>query len=64
MKSKHFEKKLVLNKRTVVHLNKLKMKAVHGGATRLTCDECDTVWSCEVTFCEKCYTLMCATEVC
>jgi hypothetical protein len=47
MKSKDFRKKLVLNKRTVVHLEDDRLKAVRGGGvtkppTRCDCYSADT----------------------
>lgn len=45
MKSKRFNKKLALNKKTVVDLDRRKMKEVNGGGIcswgRITCSTCE-----------------------
>ncbi len=69
MKTKKLQKKLILNKTTVTHLNFQNMGAVHGGdVTGNTCGKpcetidytcglfCDTVYyTCAATQCQTCY---------
>jgi len=55
MKTKKFNQKLTLNKRTVSNLNSGQMRGIKGGHnTNITCEYCDTVESCEHTFCLIC----------
>lgn len=51
MKPKTFCKKLFLNKNTVTNLNQEAMLRVKGG-TGITCEWCDTDYSCVVTHCD------------
>jgi hypothetical protein len=77
MNTKKFEKKLVLNKRTVIDLQDQQMGAVHGGIkTDYTCGGytcgtiCDTYLSCGYTClvtscktqCNSCPPTYCDTE--
>ena len=63
MKTKHFNKKLELNKHTVSHLNDGELSGVRGGvATGYTCvGYCNTVMSCGPTQCAACITEMMCT---
>ena len=60
MKAKKFNKKLLLNKKTVANLNNDKMSGVRGGmyTVQLTCGAfCDTDFTCEdLTVCGVCWT--------
>ncbi len=69
MKRKKFEKKLVLNKETVAHLNADTLTRIKAGAItfRLTCfPYCDSILTCEIeTVCGACWTdrpTVCATN--
>ena len=64
MRTKQFNKKLVLNKKTVANLNAADMAHVKGGETGLSCPVCDTIVSCYQTHCKTCLTLCveCFTE--
>ena len=58
MKRKRINKKLVLNKKTVAHLNNQVMNGIHGGlVTDDTCDSCNPE-----TQCLGCETLICPDE--
>ena len=57
MKSKSFNKKLSLNKKTVANINESHMNNVKGGETTLTCGACKTIVSCWETQCKTCITL-------
>ena len=50
MKNKKFNKKLVLNRKTVAHLNNVSMDGIKGKAggdtNYMTCGKCDSVESC------------------
>ena len=53
MKQKTSSKKLSLNKNTVANLNQKAMLRVKGGTgTGITCEWCDTDYSCMVTHCD------------
>lgn len=62
MKSKKFEKKLTLRKRTVTDLNSNEMFDINGGGVTQTrvCNTC--VVTC-MTACELCTDIMCPTEL-
>lgn len=58
MKSKTFNKKLVLNKKTVSHLNRGELKAVDGGDEICDTDQAPTCISFQGWTCETCPTYM------
>jgi hypothetical protein len=64
MKAKNFEKKLVLNKKTISHLDNLELDSVRGGWTRntcyYTCEPCDT----EFETCFTCPDIQTEYETC
>jgi natural product precursor len=50
MKSKNFNKKLMLNKKTVANLGSNEMRDIQGGADTCTCKTCvSTYLACETT---------------
>jgi hypothetical protein len=61
MKSKTFQKKLVLNKKTVTNLNNGEMGDAKGGHLTLnyTCRPCDTIQTCDQICCP---TFLCDTD--
>ncbi len=46
MKTKKFDKKLTLNKKTIVHLSQKDMKKLYGGQETLAGPRCVTVYNC------------------
>ena len=69
MKSKKFEKKLALNKKTVAHLNTDTLTGIKAGllTVQYTCDDyCNSILTCEIaTVCGACWTdrpTVCATN--
>lgn len=58
MKTKPFNKKLVLNKKTVSHLNRRELKAVDGGEEICDTDQAPTCISFQGLTCETCPTYM------
>lgn len=64
MKTKHFSKKLDLNKKTVADLSKTQMKKFVGGITGVTCNFCDSNISCYIEKCMDYYTFYPDEDIC